>query len=126
MTDLPETPEGVRHILFTNNLELRKAPAVYEKQMQRINELEDALGLAKAVWQDAWDAAYSTSEGSVEDRKIAARAAARDHHDTVLELEADLRVAKAEAERIELKRKQWDREQMALQSALKSMLFEGA
>lgn len=112
--------------MWANAAELRKAPDKAKQIADGLDKAEDALNLAQAIYQDAVDDAFLEAEGSVAERQALARKANRELRDKVNEASSEVRLIKAEQSRVELKRKQLDREQMALQSTLKSMMQEGA
>lgn len=104
------TPDQVRAQITAFLLEQSKGPQAHYEAELKADRAEDA-------YQLAFDKAYLTAEGSIEDRKAVARLA-------TLELRDIYGVAKAEFGRIKLKIRQLDSSLMASQSLLKSMMQE--
>jgi hypothetical protein len=104
------TPEQVRASITAYLVEQSKGPQAHYEAELKAERAED-------VYQSAFDKAYLTAEGSIEDRKAIARLA-------TLELRDLMGVARAEFGRIKLKIRQLDSSLMATQSLLKSMMAE--
>ena len=106
------TPEEVRNQITEFLLQLRKAPAAhYKAELKREG--------AQLAFQRAYDGAFLTAEGNIEERKALARSAA-------YALQWELSLAEAEFNWIKLKTRQLEQSVMASQSLLRSIQAEGA
>ncbi len=106
------TPEEIRSQIVAAMLELRKAPDAHYKAELKCEQ-------ARLDFQRAYDGAFLTAEGNIEERKALARQVAD-------ELQWELSLADAEFNRIKLKTRQLEQSVMASQSLLRSIQTEGA
>lgn len=104
------TPDQVRAQISAYLVEQSRGPQAHY-------DAELAAERAEDVYQSAFDRAYLTAEGSIEDRKAIARLATLDLRDA-------MEIARAEFGRVKLKIRQLDASLMATQSLLKSMMAE--
>jgi hypothetical protein len=104
------TPDQVRSQISAYLVEQARGPQAHFDAELKAERAEDA-------YQAAFDRAYLSSDGSIEDRKAVARLA-------TLELRDAMEIARAEFGRVKLKIRQLDSSLMATQSLLKSMMAE--
>lgn len=123
---MPETPEQMRDRMQRNAAVQRSVFAAWEQQQAVVEQAENQADTADKVWRDALDDQFLAASGSVAERQAIARVATRELRDQRDAFAATLRSARFKLDRLDLKRRQIDREQMGLQSALKSMIVEGA
>jgi CO/xanthine dehydrogenase FAD-binding subunit len=106
------TPDEVREQIVRVQILLDKAPkAHFEQELKRER--------AQLDYQAAYDIAFLTAEGTIEEKKALARQSAA-------ELAWELSVAEAEFNRIKLKTRQLESSNIASQALLKSIQREGA
>lgn len=103
-------PDQLREQIQSALVEQARGPQAHFDAELKAEKAEDK-------YQLAFDKAYLTAEGSIEDRKAVARIATAD-------LRAEMEIARAEFGRVKLKIRQLDASIMAMQSLLKSVLAE--